>query len=379
MMIPNIDVPSSKQFLKSVAEGTVALCLHDDYQVKLLMIDYIGEESPVVTPIITVSSKSLGKQVEFSGIEIISMMTETPQLRTLLVVLGTESHIITQYVHYDPSVNNPKLETLPLEWHNRASATGLNASLEYIRCEKAVVKKDKNSSTRVTSRCLVVVSNYLMKTLVYEAKISNWSLSGGNQVYSFSTPSSDFGDEYEIPRFFRVSSIRVSRDFIAVRVISTLDYHNQILVYKRGRREVWSSAYSSYETTVSYDLGVYKNTTNWLYINEFGTTLKVYKIGNMTMEVKEGYNATESLSLAYSTFGRPREVEAYRQDFKFLENLKRKDNTILFIFGSLGGSFGILILLWCYCCIFRCVYLWFVKRFDKREKKMVPRLVKKSK
>ena len=377
MMIPHIHVPSSEQFLKSVADGTIALCLHDRHLVKIVMIDYIDKDSPVVTPVPSISSKSIGRETEFSKIEIISMMTETPELRALMVVLGTTSQIVTQYVHYNPSIKNLELKTLPTNWQDPGLITTLNASLDYIRCENAIVTKYKEGPTRVSSRCSVVFSNYLMKSLVIEAEISHLSSYGGQGYYFLSTPSCSFAHEYEIPRFFEVISVKVSRDYLAVHALSTLDYHNEILVYKRGRREVWSSAYSSYGGTVSYGLGLWKKTSSWLYVNEFGTALKVYLIGNMTMEVEEGYDVSESLRLAYSTFGRPREVESYIQEFKFSENLVRKSNLFLFIYGSVGGFFGVIIFLWCCCCIFRCVYIRFIKKFHKREKKMVPILIKK--
>ena len=355
LMIPNIQVVSSKQFLKSVANGTVALCLHDQHLVKLLMIDYIDKDHPVVTPIGSISSKSLGREAEFSKVDIISMMSETPELRTILVVLGTASHIFTQYIHYDPSMRHPKLKTLPTIWNDQTSTTiTLNSSMVYINCETTIITKYKNNQTKASSRCMVVLNNYLMKSLVYEADILNLSISKGKQNYILSTPSYRFEHEYEIPRFFEVISDRVSPDFIAVHAVSTLDYHHEILVYKRGWREVWCSAYSSYEDTVSYDLGIFTDGTSWLYVNEYQTNIKAYLVGNMTMEVEEGYNMSESLSLAYSTFGRPSEVESFSQEFTFSENLVRKSSLFLFVYGSVGGFFGVVVIIWCcYCCIFR--------------------------
>ena len=101
-------------------------------------------------------------------------------------------------------------------------------------------------------------------------------------------------------------------------------------------------------------------------------------IGNMTMEVGEGYDSVEDLNLLYSTFGKPRKVESFVQGFRFSETLQVKSNLFLMIYGAVGGFFGVIIALWfCYCCIFRCLYVWFVKRFDKKEKRLLPVLRKR--
>ena len=293
-MIKNVHVASSKRLLKSVADGIVAVCIYDRNLVKIVMIDYLDKSRPVLTQMKDISTKSLGRKLQFSKVEIISMMTDTPELRSMLVVLGTTSYIFAQYAHYDPSLKNKNLKRVRASWPGLPSKIPLNASLEYLRCENATTTNSNNSLTKVSSRCMVVVGSYLMKSFVYKTLISK-HFHKDNQIYFFSSPSYSFGSEYEIPRFYKVISVKPSPEFIAVHAVNSLNYHNEIFVYKRDRREVWSSIYSSYEKTVCYDIGIWKDSTTWLYMNELKTSLKLYFVGNMTMEVGGGTTRPKGL------------------------------------------------------------------------------------
>ena len=152
-----------------------------------------------------------------------------------------------------------------------------------------------------------------------------------------------------------------------------------INIFKKGRKQVWTSVYASADTTACYAIGRWFDGTSWLYVEEVGAELTLYLIGNMTLEVKEGFNTSEGLRMLYSTFGRPSEVEEHMEEFRFSQNLVRKSNLLLVVYGSVGGFFGLIVIIGCCCCFWRCVYVGFVKRFQKREKRMIPVLVKKHK
>ena len=378
-LIPNIHLSASKFFLKSVADGIVALCIHDKHMVKILMIDYINKNEPIVTPVRDISSKSIGREVQFKKVEIISLMFKITELRAMLVVIGTDSHVMTQTINYDPSLLNPSLKTIETRWPTTTSVLALNGTLDYIHCEDPRIKEYKRRNSKVRARCLVVKNQYLLKEINFTAHISNQSLPGVESFFYLSSPKFYLGVEYEIPRFFEISVVKVSPDYIAIRAVNTQDYHKEILVYKRGLRDVWSSSYCSYESTSSFDIGKWSDGKTWIFVNEYHTALKSYLIGNMTLEVGEGYNSAESLDIIYSTYSKPSKVFKFTKKFEFAEKLVKKNNLILVVYGGVGGLFGVIIILWCCCCIWRCLYVCLIKRFIKREKRMVPILVKKPK
>ena len=382
-MIPNIQIPSSKQFLKSVADRTLALCIHDKSMIKILILDYIDKNNPFVTPMRDITTRTVGRRAKFMKVAIISMMTKIQSLRTLAVVIGTKSHLIAEYLNYDPSVKHPKLSTDLVNTPNVPTILTLNGSLDYIICSDAKTLKIGGFSTNlmINSRCVIILNGYLMRSLNFSSSANTYApLDSESMLYSLSKAEFSEINEYEIPRFYETISVQESPDYLAVHVINNHDNHQEILVYKQRRRQVWVSVYASAEMATTYSLGKWFDGTTWDFVNEIGSELKVYLIGNMTLKVLQGFNSIGKLQILYATFGRPSEVENYTLGFKFSENLVRKNNILLVVYGSIGGFFGVVVIIWCcYCWIFRCVYLCLKRMFEKKERKMIPVLMKKNK
>ena len=378
-MLFDIHLGSSKMFLTSVAEGVLALCVHRNHLIKIIIVDYSNTEQPVQTLAAEISAISIGSTIIFKKVEIISMMKIDPSLRTLAVIIGTKSHIHTEYVNYYQISEKSAKETTQVSISNFRSSLPMNGSLEYIKCEGATSEQliiDENRIL-VNSACEVVISGYLMKTIIFQGEI-NKNVSKGIMQYVLGSPRFHFHHEYEIPRFYEIMSLVASLDYLAVHLVNTNDYHQEIMIYKRGRRHVWQSFYSSYETPTTYDIRNWGDGTTWIFINEIGVNMSVYLVSNMTLEVSAGYNSSPELEIVYSTFGSPRVVGRFNQTFSLSENLVKDSNLILVVYGAVGGFLGVVVLL-CFCsCLWKCVYDCCVQRLARRKKRLVPVLVREG-
>ena len=377
-MLSGIRVGSSKQFLKSVADRTLALCIHDKSMIKILILDYIDKNNPIVTPMRDISIRTIGRRAEFSKVAIVSMMTKIRSLRTLAVVIGTKSHLIAEYLQYYPSIQHKKIDTSLTKIPYSQTIISLNSSLNYIKCSDPETTAGEYGLL-INSRCVVVMDGYLIKSLNFTSQVLSYSVLDAETVYSLSKIQFKEINEYEIPRFYETISARESPDYLAIHAMNTVDNHQEILIFKTGRRQVWTSVYSSANMETAYDIGKWNDGTSWMFLNEIGSELKVYLIGNMTLEVIGGYDSKGELRLLYSTFGRPSEVERYNREFKFFHKQVKDSNTLLVVYGSVGGIFGVLVILWCCCCVGRCSYFCIKRKFYKRERKVFPILRKKKK
>ena len=377
-MFSNIYLNSSKRFLKSVGDRVLALCIYDKKQIKVIILDYIDKNNPIVTPMRDINIGTIGRRTSFMDVGIVSLMTKSPQMRTLAIIIGTKSHILTKYLYYSSSKKDRHLKTTQVKILGFPRPLPLNGWINYLECSENPVndfQSDKKDFL-VKAKCNVVLNGYLMRTMVFSARIFRMKAS----LYYITTPTYNFEYEYEIPRFFNIISTRSSEDYTAVHLSDQRDYHQEILLFKRGRKQVWVSNYASSDTETTYDIGKWVDGTTWLYINEIGSDLKVYLVGNITIEVEKGYDSAGELKMFYSTFEKPSEVENFTQEFMFSENLVRKSNLLLVIYGGIGGFFGVLLILWCcYCWIWRCVFLHLETKFHKKEKRWIPILVKKHK
>ena len=383
-MVSNIQLASSKMFLKSVGDQVLAICIHDKELIKILILDYVHKDRPIVTPMKEISTRTFGGMAKIRKVAIVSMMTEITSLRSLVVLIGTRSHIITEFVYYNPSIKDRRLRTSFLQIPKKQSMLTLNSSVDYIQCSNAEVThsgtgKIEEPNLLINSKCLISSNGYLMKSFIFTAKAVKITDSSQKHSFSLITPEFQEFEVYEIPRFYKTVSMQQSPYYLAVHVRNTEDNHQEILIYKRSRRYVWTSIYASADMEATYSIGEYYDGTSWVFVDEIGSELKVYLIGDMTLEVKEGYDTTGQLRMLYSTFERPSEVLNFSQDFIFSDNFKRKSNLLLVVYGSVGGFFGMIVVIGCCCCFWRCVYVGFVKRFQKREKRMIPVLVKKHK
>ena len=381
-LVSKLYLASSKMFLKSVADGVLAMCVSSKSVVKVIILEFQQKENPVVSAMRDITTRTTGRRTAFVDITIVSIMTKIHSLRALAVILTTKSHIITQYLQYKPSETNPATGepgTTMINIPTIPTTLSLNGSINYIKCSKAVTQPPSNGTDDlliITSNCHVVINNYLMKTLIFSAKVTKTS----KNSYNFSNPKFNPKFEYEIPRFYKVLSLQDSEDYIAVHAINKVDSHQEIFVFKKGWRPVWASTYASAEMTTSYDIGRWVDGRTRLYINEYGSNLKLYWIGNMTMEVLKGFNATGELNTLYSVFERPSDVVNFRKDFRFLDKEVKEDGSIFwFINGWLGGFLLLVIILWGFWRIWVCFDACLRRRFGKRERRWTMILVKKSK
>ena len=378
-MLSSIRVGSSKQFIKSIGEGLLAFCIYDEQLIKILILDYVDKNNPIVTPMRDITTRTLGIDAQIMKVGIVSMVTKYKSLRTLAVLIGTKSHVITEYLRYDPSTKNPDQEVSLVKIPTTHKIVTLNGSLDHISCaeDRTTTFGGLNSSLLISSKCVIILNGYLMRTLNFSATAYSYDvLDTESSVFSLGNPKLTKINEYEIPRFFKTISIKDSPNYLAVHAMDTVDHHQEFLVFQKGRKQVWTSVYASAESTASYALGRWHVGTTWMYVNEIGSELKVYLIGNMTLEVKQGYNTTGQLKMLYSTFGNPSEVDSYTQGFRFSDNLVRNNSLVLVVYGSVGGFFGLLFILGFCCCFCRCVYVGLAERFGKKEKRMIPVLVK---
>ena len=338
-----------------------------------------------MTKIDLINIQTVRQGTEFTNVAIVSLITKIPQLRTLALLIGTKSHVHTRYIRYYPSAKHPQLLTAPVEIQGDRKLISVNNYIDHLLCaeQNTTFYGEKNQNLLINSRCFMILNGYIMKSFLFTAKALKQEEQGSESSqpsYSLVPPEFQELAEYEIPKFYKTISVKESPDYLAVHGRNTVDHHQEIFVFKKGRKQVWTSTYTSAGMETTYAIAKWHDGTTWMYVNEIGSELKVYLIGNMTLEVKEGYDKTEQLRMLYSTFGRPSEVVDYTEEFRFSENLVRKSNILLVIYGSFGGFFGVIFIFWCcYCCIWRCVHLGLKKIFKKKKRRIVPILVKKLK
>ena len=382
--VQSIPIASSQMSLESVADRVVALCIQNKNIIKLILLDHTDINHPKVTPLREINAKSLGRRAVFHQVAIISLMKKNKWLGALNLAIAARSHIFLIYAHYDSRISDSKQNSSIVTSPDVPEVLGMNGYLQYIKCSKEMWKeenknKEINTESIVSSQCLVVLNNYLVKTLIISTQISSSSDDNGLTLYSLKNGKLEFGDEYEIPRFYNVISIKSSLKYLAVHAVNKVDFHQEIMVYKRGRRHVWGSAYIYYEAVSSYAIGRWIDGSFWVFVKQAGKSRDCYMIGNMTMEVKSGYNSSENLTLLYSTFERPRQVSRYIQEFGFSENLERNEYLLLVICGAILGVYVALMFSWLCWSIYRWIYVSYFKTLGKKKKRMVPILIKKRK
>ena len=111
-------------------------------------------------------------------------------------------------------------------------------------------------------------------------------------------------------------------------------------------------------------------------VKDVGANVNAYLIGNMTLEVKDGYQKNESLEFIYSRFSEQRLVENFTQRLHFSEWKVRKIDWWLVVKIGFGIYFGLMILLRCGWTT-KGIFSRYIKR--RRERKWIPVLIRKRK
>ena len=325
-----------------------------------------------------ITTIGIGLNEEIKVVEVVSLATEVGSLRTLAVVIGANSRLMVRYVSY--SLTETASEAV-VEYRNGGRQWVMNSTVDDVTCSQPRVNttnKTIEGVIEVKADCEVAIGGYRVEAMSFTAKITNFSVFG-QERYQIDPAELQTNFEYKIPRFYHLNQILIPEDYLAILTKNQQDYHKEVLVYKRGHPEVWTSVYVSYEASFSYFIGKWADNVTWMIVSEEGSELTVYKIGNMSMEVLEGFESKGSLDILYSTFSRPSEVDRFSEEFEFAETLAKRTNLILVVYGGVGGFFGVVVILWCcYCWIFRLLYMCLVRRFGKREKRMLPVLRKRK-
>ena len=233
-MLSSILVGSSKQFIKSIGDGLLAFCIYDEQLIKILILDYVDKNNPFVTPMRDITTRTLGIDAQIMKVSLISMMTKIKSLRTLAVVIGTKSHIITEYIHYDPEANDLDQKVSFVKVPESNKILTLNGSLDHISCldEKTTNFGAFNSTLLISSRCMIILNGYLMMSLNFTAQGHSYVvLDAEASVYSLDQGEFSKINEYEIPRFYETVSIKDSPDYVAVHGINTVDHHQEFFIY----------------------------------------------------------------------------------------------------------------------------------------------------
>ena len=377
-LLEDIRIQDSKQIVKSISDKLAMICIHTKDLVKILVVKNEGSFVSVIGQH-PYSSTELDIGDDIHSIEVIPLTMRDPNLKTVVLVVGTESRIVLKFVQLRLFTNDNKLLVNQPHQVFRYTQNGL---LDFITCYDIIDKPIPGTQhTRIVeARCEAIVRAYIMQTLRFEFKIEN-TTENGNSASSdvkIHEPMKTVLNEYYIPRFSKIIKIIPSDDFIGVLTENRRDYHKEFLIYKRGVEEVWSSMFVPYEMTSSFELKKVRDGNTYAFIKEIGTNLKAYKISNMSLEVGQGYDKRGQFQFVYSTFGYQQAVKGLQGTVEFKENLVKHNNIILVIYGSVGGFFGFIILLWCCCCFWRCIYVCFFRKLEKREKLMVPKLIQKK-
>ena len=399
-LLSDINTLTSKMFVTAISDGVVAICFHTKEMVKILIVieqeekpsqqslqdsptaqksDKMGKISLTVEEQHPITSDLFDVREDIIKAEIVSMSMTQPYLRTFLVAVGTESRIGFLFMKYKPlNKENHNFIQQPLvsQIHPQFG------SLDYIDCSRVenshIPKKPK--ITYIKASCVIAIRAYTLKTFDVLVNITEQSAPGvlfKNFIFSQMKLKPKFS--HKIPRFSKILVVQGAKDYIAVLVSDLRDFHKEILIYKRNFSYVWASVYIGYEQHATFELKTVADGRTFIFMKTTGSDFIVYQLSNSTISVSEGYEVSGSFELAYSTFQAPRVVSQLSGVVSFSDHLVVKSNFLLVIYGSIGGFFGFIVLIWCCCCLWRCIYVCVFRRFfEKREKHMKPVFVKKK-
>ena len=372
--LSDIDVQKSGLVIKSLVKGVFGVFVRTRDITKVMILK-IEKTEVVEVNTIQVPRIQLGSGEVIRRIEIIPLISKPSLfLKAFTLVVGTKRSIIATNINYWPFGSN---NNTVLEVDDTFKIMSLNSGISHIECtEKNIMTKNKNTGViKLSRRCQLVVRNYIVKTLTIETEIKKVTSAGEKTIYQIGAPGFRPGAEYMMPRSLKAVNCFGSRDYIAVLARHEVDYHMDVLVYKRGYPYVWAALYSSYESYPAYMIYLWGGRT-WISVKDVNSNVNPYLIGNMSLGVSEGHKKKESLEFLYTDFGDMSLVRNLTLKMQFSELIKRKNNLILVLSGSIGGFFGLVVLLCCCCCLGRGVYEFIKRRFMKREKRWVPIVVK---
>ena len=387
--IHGIDLRTSKQYLKSISDRINALIIYNADIIRVVIIEdgeaTASEEVYDDTDNDKQVKMFLGKDISaiyldsnerFTALDIVSLSHKAPQVRSMLLVIGTQTKVILRFLNF-----RSLTKTNTSVWSYNAPVTLPQPGvLNFIHCTvgEDTPSKSISQSFDIHSVCKLVVNSFIVKEV--EVNTGYWNMTSNKSTHesiSLNYPMTSLLSTYKLPRNSTVKSIIESEGYIGILAQNAVSYHKNLLIYKRGLPDVWSSIFIGYMSISTFEMTTLDSGITIVILKEGGTNLKVYQIGNMSLEVAEGYGKEGKFELFYSTFQDSRVVDSEEGVIEFAEFLKVDSNIFLFVYGSIGGFFGVIVLLWCCCCLWRCVYVCCIKRFIKRrEKSLVPMLVK---
>ena len=373
--LSGIDVEASDMFIQSLVKGVAGVILKTKDMVKLMILQ-IRRDGVEVVDTIVYTRTQLGTDEVISAVEIFPLISKPSLfLKAFTLLIGTKRSIIAASILYWPTDGGGEAPLLKVG--EALKTMRMNSRISQVEChEKNRMKVDQQSGIITLSRrCEVVVRDYIVQTIMIKTEIKKSVTRSGKTGYDISAPEVKAENEYMMPRYFKAVSCFGSRDYIAVLARHDIDYHMDVLVYKRGYPYVWVALYASYESYPAYIVYQWEGRT-WIDVKDVGSNIGGYQIGNMSLEVEEGYVKKESLKFLYSEFGDMSVVDNLTQMVEFSEWKVKKSSVILVVYASIGGFFGSLILLCFCCCLGRCVYECVEEKYIKRQKVWVPVLVK---
>ena len=385
-LIEDINLRQSKQFLRSIADRMTAMIVFTKDIVRVIIIEESDEHANVVvyddrdyySSVIAylgkdISAMYLDTDEDFEAMDVISVSQIAREVRTMLLVIGTQTRVTFKYVHFTP----PTKVNVSVTMFGGINKEDQPGNLEFVHCSKGQKFSDGGQNYQINSVCKIVLNSYIMKELLIKTGYYNVTSQGSiNERITMQNTRSYFMAEYYLPKDSRVDQIIESEGYIGVLVINTLYYHKSLLIYKRGLGDVWSSIYIGYDTISTFEMEKLDSGVTIVILKEEDSDVKVYQVGNMTLEIKDGYDKVGKFEVFYTAFENSSLVSTLKGSVPFAEHLVVPHYIFLYIYGFVGSFFGFFVLLWFCCCLWRCIYVCCIRRVFKTQKEMIPILVK---
>ena len=387
-LLDGMDIRNSKKLIRSISDRVTGLFFYTKDIIRILIVQEGGQgrnkviydDTYFAHGVTVYLARDLGAMYlssneEFTSLDVLSISETAPKVRTMVLVIGTQTKVELEYVHFRPIKGSNTTVNSPGTTFSESQSGILN----FIHCSKSSQSgsEEGSNSQTVTSICKIVVNSFVMKEVIVSTGFINETESGSiaaeiELIAPVIRPLAD----YFLPRYSKVEGIIESEGFIGVLVSNTVYYNKQLVIYKRGLADAWSSIFIGYQRLSTFEMTELLGGRTLVILKTEGSNMRVFEVGNMSLEVKEGYESIGDFEMFYTDFEDDSLVGVLNGSVGFAEHLAVKSNIFLYVYGLVGGFFGFFVLLWCCCCLWRCFYLCYRNKFVKREKRAVPILVK---
>ena len=303
-IIPNdyfssINYLEAKPTLKSLSNSTVCFVLRTSQTIQPIIVQNYGLNNQSVAANRIISLNSIGIIDVMNDVDIAQFNNFGLPIFGMFV--ATHVGIIQKFILYQKQGGSDvKID------HGPVLTFRENDSVDCINCEPVQLVDRSMSKGTIIVDCVLSIRSSTLKEVQFEYPYTYAQKQVINNTtykpsFRASGPSYNLINEYSVPVNSEVIYIHQTSKYIAILAKDNELYSMELILYKKGVREAWSSIYTPYQGKCVFDMNEDEEGVTWLYIQVNNDPLISYQVGDLGLYVVKNINLTkQKFSLFYS-------------------------------------------------------------------------------